>query len=309
MDLSVFILTKDRYEKLVEAIRSIQCQSIQPQEIIIVDNGSIDGTPENILTEFPNDNIKLIKLHKNFGIVVGRNIGIKNCTGDIIFFFDDDAELIDKYTFKKVIYLFQERKEIGVITLNILDLSNKLKYNIKEKIIETPSFSGGVSFIRRNLFDEIGVFDDQFYNYAEENDFSIRLLASGYKIIALPNVKILHKVTQKRFTNRIKYYSFRNKLIILLRYFPAKYIIFEFLWIFFSNLIDSIKNRWFFLFIKSFYEIIFRINIDRKVISSQYIVKYLQLKKLSSQYNKNYGFLNTLKNNAINKLLRMYKKR
>jgi GT2 family glycosyltransferase len=309
MDLSVFILTKDRYEKLVEAIRSIQCQSIQPQEIIIVDNGSIDGTPENILAEFPNDNIKLIKLHKNFGIVVGRNIGIKNCTGDIIFFFDDDAELIDKYTFKKVIYLFQERKEIGVITLNILDLSNKLKYNIKEKIIKTPSFSGGVSFIRRNLFDELGVFDDQFYNYAEENDFSIRLLASGYKIIALPNVKILHKVTQKRFTNRIKYYSFRNKLIILLRYFPAKYIIFEFLWIFFSNLIDSIKNRWFFLFIKSFYEIIFRINIDRKVISSQYIVKYLQLKKLSSQYNKNYGFLNTLKNNAINKLLRMYKKR
>ena len=307
MDLSVFILTKDRYENLVAAIKSVQCQSIQPKEIVIVDNGSIDGTPENIIEEFPKINFKLIKLHKNFGIVTGRNIGIKNCAGDIIFFFDDDAELINKKTFSIVSDLFDNEKDVGIVTLNIVDLDNKLKYNTIEKIIETSSFSGGVSFIRKNLFDQIGMFDDKFYNYAEENDFSIRVLTLDYKIVALPEIKILHKVNQKRINNRNRYYSFRNKIIILFRYFPIIYILIESSWIFFGNLINSFKNGWTFLFIIALYEIIFKIDVNRSVIKGNHLIKYLKLKK--EPYNKvDCNFAERIKGKMIDILLKIYDK-
>lgn len=298
MEISVFVLTKDRCDKLIETIKSVQKQTVKPKEIVVVDNGSSDETSEMVNKLFPE--IHLIRLHKNFGIITGRNIGIKNCKGEIIFFFDDDAELLNDYTFSKVLNLFKSKQEIGVVTLNIKDLKNTLKFNNKEDYIETVSFSGGVSFIRKELFNEVGMFDDQFYTRAEENDFSLRLLNLGYSVIALPSIKVLHKVLPKRETNIAKYYSFRNKSIILLRYFPIKYILIEFTWHFLNNLINSIKTGWILLFIKGLYEVVFKVKIERKLISNRCLLKYLQLKSHEYSTNNSTGFFSYLKSKFIN---------
>ena len=87
--VSFVLITHNRITNLVECIHSIQNQTYQNIEIILVDNNSIDSTVKVIQRDFPQ--IKLISLDTNLGVTGARNVGIKNSNGDVIVFIDDDC--------------------------------------------------------------------------------------------------------------------------------------------------------------------------------------------------------------------------
>src|SRR6185369_17133333 len=89
MNASVIITTKDRKDDLRRAISSAIRQT-RPVEIIVLDDGSNDGTADMVMSEFPN--VRLEKTSKTLGLVAQRNRGALLCSGDIIFSLDDDAE-------------------------------------------------------------------------------------------------------------------------------------------------------------------------------------------------------------------------
>ena len=82
--VSVVIITWNRKDDVLESIQSIYEQNYQNVEIVVVDNGSTDGTADALAQGFPG--VKIVALDRNTGVSEGRNLGVAAAKGDIIFF-------------------------------------------------------------------------------------------------------------------------------------------------------------------------------------------------------------------------------
>ena len=113
LSISVIIVTLDRAESLKETLASLVKQSKQPDEVIVVDNGSQDETKEVILSFSDRLNVRYIyEMQK--GIPYARNTGIRNAANDIIAFIDDDC-VADKNWLKYIEIPFIKDPHIGVV--------------------------------------------------------------------------------------------------------------------------------------------------------------------------------------------------
>lgn len=230
--VSFVLITHNRITNLVECIHSIQNQTYQNIEIILVDNNSIDSTVKVIQRDFPQ--IKLISLDTNLGVTGARNVGIKNSNGDVIVFIDDDCIIKDKYFVEKLNKFFKERNKVRILTFRIINYYTNETHSLEfpHKLIklindefETSYFLGGASAIKREVFDRIGYFyDDYFYGH-EELDFSWRAIEKGFTIFYSPLFVVYHKTSATaRPSWRKIYYSTRNRIWLVFSFLPWYYI-------------------------------------------------------------------------------------
>src|SRR3989344_1056180 len=116
--VSAVIVSWNRKEELKKCIDSILNQDYKPIEIIVVDNGSNDGTLE-LLSKYKSK-IRLIKNVKNLGACKTRNMGIANAGGEFILFVDSDAELYEKNMVSKMMKWMNKDNMIGGIGAVVL---------------------------------------------------------------------------------------------------------------------------------------------------------------------------------------------
>ena len=102
--VSVVIVTWNRREDVLETVQSVHNQTYPNYEVVVVDNGSTDGTVEALSEADPE--VKLVALSENRGASVGRNAGFEAAEGDIVFLLDSDASL-SKDTLTKVVSRLQ----------------------------------------------------------------------------------------------------------------------------------------------------------------------------------------------------------
>ncbi|MGB9589012.1 MAG: glycosyltransferase family 2 protein, partial [Armatimonadota bacterium] len=94
-------------------------------EVIVVDNGSSDGTPEMVRQEFPS--VRLVRLHKNTGVCEARNIGAVNARNELLLFLDDDG-YFDLSTIPLLVNQFQSNERLAVLGCQIIQVStNELR--------------------------------------------------------------------------------------------------------------------------------------------------------------------------------------
>jgi hypothetical protein len=229
--VSVNILNWNRKDMLYEVLKSFGNQTFKDFEIVVVDNNSDDGSPQMILDEFPD--VKLIQMPKNTGVPGGRNIGIVNSLGEILFFIDNDA-IPDENLLEILVESFESDTSIGVIGAKILNFYTKEiditswvygKHNLKDrdKKFDASMFVGCGFAVRREVFEEVGLFSDYFFFMSEEKDLCYRVLDKGYKIIYNPEIVVSHKISpEKRYEvgERFYRYGFRNEIWILWKYYP-----------------------------------------------------------------------------------------
>ena len=114
---SVVILTHNRSELLRRGLESVFAQRIEC-EVVVVDNGSKDGTAEMVRRDFPQ--VKLVALSQNTGIR-GRNLGVQATHGDVVLSLDDDIELTSPDTLGRVLHAFQVHSDLGALSLKVCD--------------------------------------------------------------------------------------------------------------------------------------------------------------------------------------------
>ena len=166
--VSVVIPTLDRSALLERAINSVLAQSLPVDEIIVVDNGSNDGTLNMLSNFFPT--VRVIFERKR-GVSSARNKGIKASTGDWVALLDSDDEWLPEKLEKQFDTYFRHKKELRFIHTNEVWLKN----NIRISQLKKHKKKGGDVFnecllfccispssvlIRRDLFLEIGYFDE-----------------------------------------------------------------------------------------------------------------------------------------------------
>ncbi|WP_117592584.1 glycosyltransferase family 2 protein [Haloprofundus halophilus] len=240
--VSYIIATYNRVDDLVEAVESALDQQYRPIEVIVVSN-STDRIREDELFgdggRFDRDEVQYYHFAERMGAPGAKNAAIERASGDIVVQMDDDAVLADDTATDEVIRLFETYDNAGILAFQSLDY-----YTGEIKIDETPdppefhiepdeqfwttSFIGMGTAFRREVFEQAGLYPDNFVYGFEEMDLSIRALDAGYDILYTPSVAVYHKKTPEgRLSDKeTKERLVENRINIAVRNLPWRYVLF-----------------------------------------------------------------------------------
>ena len=197
MKISVIIPTYNRKKTLARAIQSVINQSLSPFEILIIDDGSNDGTEEWVKDNFQN--IKYI-YQNNHGVSSARNIGIENAYGDWVAFLDSDDEWLPNKLYEQV-KAIDSNPEIKFFHTNEIWIRNGIRVNqmkkhkkyggyIFEKCLDICRISPSSALIQKEVLDNIGIFDESL-RVCEDYDLWLRI-TSKYPVVFL-DVPLIYK--------------------------------------------------------------------------------------------------------------------
>ena len=203
--ISIVILNHNNKNCIAECINSIiRHSSSYNIEIIVVDNASSDGSFELLSKQF-KDKIKLIKNKKN-GCSSGRNLGVKNASGDYILFLDSD-QFVNHDAWITPYLSLLDNKTLGAIgwaagwikknNLGFSPVVDDYPYRFMpaNAIARTDIdyLGSGGMLLRKEIFDEVGGFDTDFDPTCyEDADFSFAIKNAGYKLAYSPYLGVIH---------------------------------------------------------------------------------------------------------------------
>lgn len=179
----------------------ISCSyDLKKLNLVIVDNGSTDGTLELLLNYQQNNELhynsfKIIKNEHNTGFGQANNIGFKSCSSEIVCFMNIDTELLPDTFHKLEEEINRSSLEVGLWELRQLPYEHPKDYDIGTHY---TSWSSGAAFaVRREVYEHIGGFDPKIFMYGEDVDLSWRIRKQGYKLKYCPHIPIVHHAYEK----------------------------------------------------------------------------------------------------------------
>jgi GT2 family glycosyltransferase len=228
--ISLAVLTYNRRDTLKELLLSLERIKARLGEIIVVDNHSEDGTEEMVRVDFPL--VDLIRTEENMG-ATARNLGLQRARGDIVITMDDDIIGITAEDLDGLIFLFEQRPELGAVNFQVRDyftgsVCNWVHHRPAEKhsgreFLTYEITEGAVAF-RKNALERVGYYPEYFFISHEGPDLAFRLMNQGYTVLYSPTVAVRHKhssLGRKEWMNY--YYDTRNQLWLATRNFPWSY--------------------------------------------------------------------------------------
>ena len=175
--VSVGILTHNRVEAVVRAIRSALADDDGDLEVVVVDSASEDGTYQRLLHEFPT--VRVVRLPRNLGCPGGRNHVYANCRGEIIVNLDDDG-FLEQGWLPAVRSVFAEDERIGIVAFRQRFAGEDVWGRAMSKEREdVANFHGGVCAFRASMLREVGLYPEDLVVLGEEAFLAIRALSSG----------------------------------------------------------------------------------------------------------------------------------
>lgn len=202
--ISVIVLNRNNKNVITRCIESLIKYNSYEYEIIIVDNQSTDGSLEMLKDKFV-DKISLIRNEKN-GCSSGRNLGVRNSTGNYLVFLDSDQWILDFNWLDNGLNIIKKNKEIGALSwsagwFNIKSVLGPIVDYFPNRAIKPEgSFrkdivymgTGGL-LMKRNIFEEINGFDENYDPTCfEDTDLSLKIRHAGYDIAYCPYISIFH---------------------------------------------------------------------------------------------------------------------
>lgn len=227
-DISIVILNYNSIDFLKKCLSSIVESELGRLfvETIVVDNASTDESVEVIRKDYPH--FRLIVSKKNKGFAGGNKLAVNKASGTYVLFLNPDTVLERNVLYK--VYEFMEKyKDVGAATCRLELLDGTLDYSAhrgfptpanaflyftgisrifpRAKLFtgytqgwklddprphEVDAISGAFFFVRRKAAEKVGWWDEDYFLYGEDIEFSYRLKEEGWKIMFLPNVRTLH---------------------------------------------------------------------------------------------------------------------
>lgn len=216
--LSIIIVNYNAGDFLTKCLQSLDNVKKEVDfDVWIVDNASVDNSLTNAQKLFPNLNYIINK--NNLGYGAANNLALKQIDSEYILLLNPDSEM-QKDTLKRTIGYLNNHPEVGAATCKVekedgsIDwashrgfptpwaaflyfiLGNDSQYHLTnrpmDQIHEVDAIAGAFFLTKKIVLAKVGLFDEDYFLYAEDIDLCYRIKAVGYKIIYLPEVKIIH---------------------------------------------------------------------------------------------------------------------
>ncbi len=236
--VSVIIPSWNRKEDLKACLDSLKNQDYANKEIIVVENGSTDGTKKMLKKKYKK--VKVVDNSKNLGVSIAKNQGIKKAEGTYIWFLDSDSEVLSKKTMSEMVKRMEKDDKIGSIGGEIRTYDKKkiggmkiLKNGASEAVHikkgskkdkEVDFLVTANCFTRRKLLEELGGFDEDYFYFGEDKELGYRIKKKSYKNIINGKTGVLHKVSNKTRVSKI-YTMYKNTIRFVIKNFPVLNII------------------------------------------------------------------------------------
>jgi glycosyltransferase involved in cell wall biosynthesis len=224
---TVVITTKDRREELREALPLVLAQT-EAVEVLVIDDGSSDGTAEMVRREFPE--VRVERSERSLGLIAQRTRAAALASTPVLVSIDDDARLVSPRTVEQTLDDF-DHDRIGAVAIPFVDVRTTTTVRQVPPDPQgrwvTSSFIGTAHAMRRELFVELGGYRAELVQMGEEPELCLRLLDAGYVTRLGRADKLHHLESPKRNTPRIVALGRRNDLLhafwnVPMPYFPVR---------------------------------------------------------------------------------------
>lgn len=218
-------------------------QDAPKAEILVVDNGSTDGSRELVIEKFPQ--VRVIALGENFGFCKASNVGMQKASSPYVILLNNDTEVLPGFTEAMVSALQLESRAFSA-GAKMIQLHHPKKIDdagnfycalgwafargkdkpveYYEKPDEIFAACGGAAIYRKALLERIGYLDESHFAYLEDIDLGWRAKIAGWKNIYEPRAKVLHVgsgTSGSRYNEFKVHLSSRNSIYLVYKNMPA----------------------------------------------------------------------------------------
>jgi GT2 family glycosyltransferase len=236
----IIILNWDGLADTLACLGSLSHLDYPAYEILVVDNGSQDGSPAAIREAYPQ--VQVIETGENLGYVGGNNLGLEYaCARNAAYalLLNNDTEVSADFL-SKMVELAEADSKIGVVgptiyyaergdmiwsaggkldwrsgltLLDGMDQIDRGQYGEAPRLVDFVT--GCALLVKIPVVKDVGKLDSRFFAYFEENEWCVRVTQAGYKIYHLPTAKIWHKISpdHREHSPQVYYYMTRNRLL------------------------------------------------------------------------------------------------
>lgn len=242
--VSIVVVNWNRRQLLAECLQSLSNQTLPPLEVILVDNGSHDGSAEMAEAEFAKAYpLRIIRNRENRGFCAANNQGIAIASGSLIALLNNDAvagpewlaqlsrafddPAIGMAASKILVYEDPSRiDKVGHLIYpdgqNRGRGSGQIDSGQFDRIEEVLWPDGCAAMYRRAMLDEIGGFDEDFFAYADDAELGLRARIAGWKCLYMPGAVVRHRrgSTLGLLSSRRLELIERNRILFAAKLFP-----------------------------------------------------------------------------------------
>ena len=256
--ISVVVLNYNGKKFLDGCLSSLDRQTYRDFEVILVDNGSSDGSVAYVRKWYPS--VILVETGKNLGFAGGTNAGIRVARGEFIFTLNNDT-ITDPHLLEEIVRPMQLDPSVGMCAAKMIFPDGRInstgicislsgaawdqgidepdhgQYDVTEEVFGPCA---GAALYRSSMLDEIGLFDEDFFLYMEDVDLAFRARLSGWTCIFVPTARVvhIHRGTAGFNTDISIYYGNRNLIWYVIKNFPSRTLLLSSPWIIGRNCAD-----------------------------------------------------------------------
>ena len=264
----VIVLNWNLKDETITCVESILASTYTPQRVIVVDNGSSDGSALAIAERFGKA-IDLIVNETNLGFAAGVNVGIRHAlahNADFVLILNNDT-VIAPDMIERLIEAAVLGPDIGILgpVIFYYDQPNRVwrlgdrdlrwlpiplmvsakELQTEKEILFVDYVTGCGMMVRREVFYKIGLFDPDYFMYYEDADFCRRAIKAGFSIVCVPSARMWHKVSgsTRGDVSYQRYLKTRSRVLFYRRHYSLLALIYLSLSITWTMLTDLLKGN------------------------------------------------------------------
>ncbi len=250
MKASVIVLSWNGMSDLRDCLDALQSQDLADFEVIVVDNGSTDGSADFVAAQYPD--VLLIRNAHNLGFAAGNNQGLRAAAGDVLVLLNQDT-VVRSGWLEALVEVIETHPQCGIAGGKALYPDGRIQHaggyvDAKgggshyghqqrdegqfDQVREVDYVTGATLAISRQAYEAIGELDEGFAPaYFEDVDWCFRAREAGFRVVYTPQAVLMHKESSAGFdASHASLYDFhRNRLRLVLKHWPSERLLEQFM--------------------------------------------------------------------------------